>query len=72
MRKYDDLQKALAKITGSGKKHEEKRLNLIRQFEQDSGLEIFRIHIQHNLASKKLHDVIKISKSAFDALIKEV
>lgn len=33
---------------------------------------MFRIHIMHNLASKKLCEVIKISKNAFSRLLEEV
>lgn len=43
-------------------------MNLLREFEQESGIELFRIHLRQNLASKKLY-VKKITKQAFNRLL---
>ncbi len=37
-RKFEEMQAKVKAITGTSKKAEEKRLNLVRLFEQDSGI----------------------------------
>lgn len=43
-----------------------------REFEQENGLELFRLHIRMFLSSKSICDTYKISEKCFTGLLEEI
>ncbi len=63
----------LAKYEGVSKESKKKEfIKKKEEFEQENGLELFRIHLRMFLASKNICEVYKISERCFVGLLEEI
>ena len=67
---YEELLRRYAGVERESKKNE--FLKKKREFEQENGLELFRMHLRTSLASRSIVETYRISEKCFDGLLQEI